>query len=289
MLVLLVKQGILGKRSQTKMFGTGNIFVETDNQESEKVLVRCCGILSTGGQCNTLFDPLDPALLEILAKQFESIAQPQPQPQPQHAAAAASSGVRENSNSPMTPTIANCMTAAEFASATDEDGDDEAGDDEAGNVKASGHGSFDCTSCGHGSCEYEVVHAKNEAASASTGNEAANASTGNEPEEHGAPEYRISTIQEYTDFVAQRHRVLMQQKYGMDIYTYCTDPECDMHKTGFFVPEILKRRLEGAPKDDSIRGFHTQCPKCNKCWWFFNFYENDKRRNDGEMESEIQR
>jgi len=219
LLTLAIRNGILGVRSQAKQFGKADLFPKSI-AEKECLLIRCCGIMSTGGQCLALMDPLDPALLELLAPML-AIAVP------------VADQECDGSNQPstvVTDAVADKETVSDTESET-------AAIQAAMLLEAEEAGAFDDAEDGMG---------------VPMGSEA-------EPP-------AFTTIEEYKVFVTKYYRVALQNKYGMDIYTYCPDDKCPMHVNGFFVDEILQRRIKGAKDDEFITGYHANCPSCKTFW-----------------------
>ena len=87
-----ITKGVIGIRSQATEFGKSTLFpkppglpfqqspyrivVQTAPPEKQQLLIRCCGIMSTGGQCLKLMDPQDPAVLTLLERIFAEQARP---------------------------------------------------------------------------------------------------------------------------------------------------------------------------------------------------------------------
>jgi hypothetical protein len=82
----------------------------------------------------------------------------------------------------------------------------------------------------------------------------------------GPEQPTFKDMMEYFEYVEDVRRCKLQLKYGADIYTFCPNTDCFMHSKGFFVQEILQRRIDGAKDDEYVRGYHASCPSCKKAW-----------------------
>ena len=218
LLELAIVNGVLGVRSQAKQFGKSELFsMPTDSVEKECLLIRCCGIMSTGGQCLTLMDPLDPTILELLAPMLEIAAEQR----------------CDDSSQPSTT-----VTDKALVNVVDHEDSVLDTESEATAIQAA-----------------LLLEAADDTESG----------MGDPMEsEHTPPAF--TTIAEYKEFVSKYFRMALQNKYGMDVYTFCPNDKCLMHVNGFFVDEILQRRIKGVKDDDFITGYHANCPSCKTFW-----------------------